>query len=105
MKSQRDLKKEWERTKKQLKQLSIEAIKFAQKGEKELVKLSRKSKWHLDSTAVLLKRDRLYFLIGREYAQLKDPRRPSRELQQLMNELKALEKEERSIKRNLKQII
>ena len=97
-----DFKKEWEKTKKQLKQLSAEALQLAKKGEKELVNISRKSKWHLDSTAVTLKRDRLYFLIGKVYAQVKNNSARTKELGRLMKEMQALDKEEKDIQKKMK---
>ena len=97
-----DFKKEWEKTKKQLKQLSAEALELAQKGEKELIKISRKSKWHIDSTAITLKRDRLYFLIGKAYAEIKNNSARTKELGRLIKELRSLDKEEKDIQKKLK---
>ena len=92
-----DLKREWEKTRKQLKKFSQEAIDLAQKGEKELIKLSHKSKLHIDSTAITLKKDRLYFLIGKEYTKMKNPSSQTPELKKLMAEYKSLIKEENSL--------
>ena len=104
MDTEYNFKKEWEKTKKQLKQLSADALELAQKGEKELIKISRKSKWHIDSTAITLKRDRLYFLIGKAYAKIKKNSVRTKELDRLMKELQTLEKEEKDLQKKMKRV-
>lgn len=102
MKSQNDIKKEWEKTKKQLSQLSKEMVHFAKKGEEEILKLSKKGKLHLDATATNLKKEKLYYLIGREYIKLKDPASPNQKLQKLVEEYKDLEQEQRALQKKIK---
>ena len=102
MKDEFDFKKEWEKTKDQLSILSQEASKWAKKGEKEFLQLSHRSKLHLDSTAVNLKREHLYYLIGREYSRLKNHTRPTSKLTELMAELRSVNKEYAHLSQELK---
>ena len=102
MKNEFDFKKEWDKTKDQLTALSKEATKWAQKGEKEFVKISHRSKLHLDSTAANLKREHLFYLIGKEYSRIKDPARPTAKLNELMAELRSVNKEYGHLSHELK---
>jgi len=60
-----DFKGEWEKTRVQLAKFSKEAAKVAKRGEEELIKFSRQGKLHVDSTAMSLRREKLYYLIGK----------------------------------------
>lgn len=102
MKDNYDFKKEWERTKKQLVKLGKEATELAHKGEKEIIKISKKGKLHIDKTALNLKKERLYYSIGKEYVGLKDANRPTAKLKKLVEDLKKTVKEERALARKLK---
>lgn len=102
MNSQYDFKKEWEKTKKQLIQISRQATEVAKRGEKELIKISQTGKIHFDSTANTLKKEKLFYSIGKEYVGLKDPGAPSKKLTNLLKELKDLEKKQTSLKNKLK---
>jgi len=102
MKKHIDFKKEWEKTKKELTRFSKEAVKLAKMGEDEIIKFSHKGKLHLDSTAIGLKMERLYYFVGKEYTKLKSPTRPSAKLRKLIEQIKNLEKEQRSLKGKIK---
>ncbi len=102
MPAQYDFKKEWEKTRSQLAKFSKEAAKVAKKGEKELIEFSKKSKLHVDSTAISLKKEHLYYLIGKEYTKENAPAQPTAKLTKLMNELKKADKEQRALGRKLK---
>lgn len=102
MPKQYDFKKEWEKTRAQLAKFSKEAVEVAKKGEKELVKFSHRSKMHMDATAIGLRKEHLYYLIGKEYANLKNPVEPSPKLNKLIAELKNADKEQRALRRELK---
>ena len=67
MKKKYDFQKEWPKIKKQILDLSQDAMDLVKKGEKEAVRLSHEAKRHLDSTAISLKKERLLYLIGKEY--------------------------------------
>jgi len=101
MSTQYDFKKEWEKTKNQLTKFSQEAVKMAKKGEKELVEFSRKSKLHVDKTAIGLKKEKLYYLIGKEYAGIKGPEKETPKLQKLVEELSKADKRQLVLKRRL----
>lgn len=99
-----DFKKEWEKTRDQLAKFSKEAVEIAKKKEKELVEFSRKSKLHVDSTAISLKKEHLYYLIGKEYANAKVSAQPTPKLTKLMNELKKADKEQRVLRRKIESV-
>ncbi len=102
MPGQYDFKKEWEKTRLQLARFSKEAATVAKKGEKELVKFSRKSKLHIDATAISLKKEHLYYLIGKEYTKTGAPAEPTAKLVKLMGEIKKADKEQQVLSRKLK---
>lgn len=97
MTNSHDYKTEWEKTKKQLVQFSKEALEVAKKGEQELIKLSKKSKLHIDSTAIILQKEKLYYLIGKEYVKTADTKKPNAKLKKFVAELRAAEKEQKVI--------
>ena len=98
MKRQFDFKKEWQKTKLQLEKLSQEAVVLAKKGEDELVKFSRQGKLHLDSTAISLKIERLYYEIGKEYVRSHKTQKSSSQLRKLIEQVEQLEKEQRAVR-------
>ncbi|MCA9406412.1 MAG: hypothetical protein KC684_07740 [Candidatus Omnitrophica bacterium] len=102
MKSHIDFKKEWEKTKKKLIEFSKEASEIAKKGEKEIAKITHQSKLHLDSTAMNLKKEKLYYQIGKEYAKSRNPAKPTVKLQNFVEEVKKLEREQKNLKRKIK---
>ena len=102
MPTQYDFKKEWEKTRNQLAKFSKEAVKMAKKGEKEIVEFSRKSKMHVDTTAISLKKEHLYYLIGKEYTKENASAQPTPKLSKLLNKLKKADKEQQALKRKMK---
>ena len=96
-----DFKKEWKKTRNQLVKFSKEAADIAKKGEKELLEFSRKGKLHVDATAISLKKEHLYYLIGKEYINAKTPAQPTAKLTKLLNEVKKADREQRAVKRAL----
>ena len=102
MPTQYDFKKEWEKTRKQLTKFSQEAIEVAQKGEKELVRLSRVGKLHVDSAALGLKKERLFYLIGKEYVKANAPEKPTPQLDKFLSELKKADKEQENLQVKMK---
>ncbi len=97
-----DVKSEWEKTKKQLAKFGKEASKLAKKGEEELLKFTHQSKIHLDSTAVGLKKEKLYYQIGKEVVKLKDLTKPTAALKGLIEDYHKIDAEQKSIKSQLK---
>jgi len=98
-----DLKKEWPKIKKKLKEMSKEAAVLARKGEDELIKLSKKSKLHLDAATVALRKEKLFYEIGKEYVRAKCPAQKTAKIQKMVDELDHWEKEERALKRKIKE--
>lgn len=97
-----DIKKEWPKIREQLISVSQEALTLAKKGEGELVKFSQQSRLHIDSTALNLKKEHLFHLIGKEYVKAKTPGPQTPKLKKLLAEFDALEKHQRSLKRQFK---
>ena len=104
MKKQYDYSKEWPKIKKQLLGYSKEAVKLAQKGEKEILRLSHLGKIHFDATALSLKQEQLYYLIGKEYVKNKCPGTKGAKLTKLINELKVAIRQQASLKRKIKKV-
>ena len=96
-----DFKEEWEKTRKVLKELGKESVKLAKKGEGELLRISEIGKLHVDSTSVRMKKEHLYYLIGKEYAKLKKYTPPTDKIKKLMVELKKAEQQQRSLKKKI----
>lgn len=101
MSAQFDFKKEWEKTKKQLMEFGKEATKIAQRGEKELVKFSEKSVLHIDATAANLRKEKLFYQIGKEYVGQLRTKKESAQLKKLLDELSLVEKEGQALKRKI----
>ena len=101
MSDQIDYKKEWERTKKQLVVFSKEMAELAKKGEKEFVKFSKRSKLHIDSTAIGLKKEHLYYQIGKEYVVSNTPAEPTPKLKKLIDEVRKSDKQQKELKTKL----
>jgi len=102
MKKNIDLKKEWEKTKRQLEKFSKEAVIIAKKGEEELIKFSKKGKLHLDSSAIALKIEQHYYTIGKEYVKSSKSGSSSAKLESYISEIKKLEKDREVLKRKMK---
>ena len=98
MTERKDFQKEWPKIKKQLMNFSQQAMRMAKKGEKEFMRLSQRGKFHLDSTALNLKKEHFYHLIGQEYIRAKCPAKPNAKLQQLIDEVASIEKAQKTLK-------
>lgn len=103
MPEQYDFKKEWEKAKVQLVKFSQEALQVAKKGEKGIVELSRVGKLHLDATALNLKREQLYYLIGKEYVGSQSSQKPTEKLTHLLEDFEKTEREHKALKRKIDQ--
>lgn len=58
--------------------------------KRELFFISKLSRLYLDSTAFFLKKEHLYFLIGKEYAHSNFPTEPTPHLNKLIDEYKKI---------------
>ena len=99
-----DFKKEWPKIKNELIRVSKDAMALAQKGEEEVIRFSKKGKLHIDVTAIKLKEERLYNMIGKEYIKAKCPSAPTDQLKKLIAEWKQLEKEMKALNRKIKAV-
>ncbi|MBZ0167800.1 MAG: hypothetical protein K8I00_13420, partial [Candidatus Omnitrophica bacterium] len=72
------------------------------KGEDEIITLSQKSKIQLEATTTNLKKEKLYYQIGKEYVQLSDTAKPSAKLTQLLEVYHDLEQEQKTLSTKLK---
>jgi len=100
-KAQHDFKKDWEKTREQLIKFGKEATIIAKKGEDELLKFSKKSKLYMDSTALNLKKEKLYYMIGKEYVNAKNPLE-STKLKKLAEEVNKANRQQQALKSKLK---
>lgn len=104
MVKEHDFKKDWEKARKQLDLISKEAIVLAKKGEQEFIKLSHRGKLHLSSTAIDLKREQLYYLLGKEYVKAKAPAQPTSAMTKWLEDLERIDKEQKTVRNELKNI-
>jgi hypothetical protein len=101
MSAQFDFKKEWEKTKKQLVEFGKQATKIAKQGEDELVKFSERSVLHIDATAANLRKEKLYYQIGKAYVHQLKTKKDSGELSKLLSELNLVESEGKVLKKKI----
>jgi hypothetical protein len=94
--------KDWPKIKKQLLDFSQQAVQMAKKGEKEFIRLSNRGKLHINSTALTLKKEHLYHLIGQEYIRAKCPATPTAKLKQLVEEIGKIDKDQKTLDRQIK---
>lgn len=102
MSEQYDFKKEWPKIKKKLMDVSQEAVVLAKKGEAELIKFSQKSKLHVDVAALNLKKEKLFYQIGKEYVRAKYPAEKTAKIKGLADELEGIVREEKVLQRKIK---
>ena len=100
MAKQFDLKKEWANIKKQITKFSNDVSKVIKKGEEEILRFSKSSKRHIDSTTLSLKKEHLYYLIGKEYVSIKKPGQKTAKLKKLIVDFKKIETQQRSLKKS-----
>ncbi|MCK5579945.1 MAG: hypothetical protein KAJ18_01580 [Candidatus Omnitrophica bacterium] len=103
MKAYNDIKKEWPKIKKQLAAVSKEALDLLKKGEKELVRVSHQGKLHMDATALNLKKEHLFHLIGKEYVKAGVPAEPNQKLKKFIQDEEKIEKELKALKIKIKE--
>ena len=104
MPKEHDFKKDWQKTRQQLTQFSKEALILAKKGEQEFIKFSHRGKLYLDSTAIDLKREQLYYLIGKEYVNAQAPAQPTTAMAKLLDDIARIDKEQKALRSELKSV-
>lgn len=87
----------WNKAKTQLKEISQKALTLAKASETELKKLSHHGRLQFDATALHLRQERLYYLIGKEYVKTKNSAQPSAKLAKLLEEFDSIHKEHQSL--------
>ena len=102
MKYLKDLKNDWPKIKKQLLDVSQQAMELVKKGEEEVVKLTKKGKLQVDLASCSLKREQLYYQIGKEFVKAKYPGSHTEKMNTLISELTAVEKEEKALHKRIK---
>ena len=98
---EQDIKKNWPKAKKEIERLSKEALVVAEKGKKELIRFSKESRLRLDLTSLELKKEHLYYLIGKEFVKANYPVAKADKLKKLMQELKKVSQEQKSLRQDL----
>lgn len=83
----------WNKTKAQIQKISQKAVTLAKAGETGLKKFSHHGRVHFDATAMHLRQERLYYLIGKEYVKMKHSAQPSAKLAKLLEEFDSIHKE------------
>ena len=104
MNTKTDYKKEWATLKNGLNQFTHDASLTIKKWEDEVVKFSKKGKIHLDKGALNLKKEHLYYLIGKEYIKNEALEQTSGHLKKLVSEFKKAEAAETQLTNKLKKI-
>ena len=99
-----DFKKEWPKLKKQLVAYSQEAVKLAKQGEAKAIQLGRESRLHLDIAALRLKKEQLFYKIGKEFIGSRGKPHKSLKLNKLVQELAQAQTEEKALNRKIQKI-
>ncbi len=102
MKIQYDFKKEWPKTKEMLLKFSQDALELAKKGEERIVTLSQEGKKKLDATALSMKKEQIYYLIGKEYVAARCPSEKTPKIKKYLAELRLTDKKLDQIHRQKK---
>jgi hypothetical protein len=97
-----DFKKEWPRLRKQLMRYSQEALVLAKRGEEKIKDLSKEGKLRFDVTTLGVKKEHLYYRIGKEFVKSRSAGKENPRLHKLLEELKRVNKEMRTLNRKIK---
>ena len=98
---QQDFDRNWPKAKKQLEKFGKDALVVAEKGKKELVRFSKESKLRIDLTSFELKKEHLYYLIGKEFVQENCPGEPGEKLKKLIAEFNKASREQKMLTETL----
>jgi hypothetical protein len=97
-----DLKKEWPKMQAELVRIGREAQKLAKEGERELRYFTQQSKLQVDKGALALKKEHLFYLVGKQYVKDGASAVPGATLKELLEQLVKLEDEEARVAQQLK---
>ncbi len=98
---QQEIKKNWPKAKKELEKLGKEALIAAEEGKKQFVRFSKQSKLRLDITSLELKKEHLYYLIGKEFVKENCPGTYGDKLKKFIDDLKQVNREQGQLKKLL----
>ena len=102
MKIQYDFDKDWPKTKKALMELSNNVLQFTKKSEEKIVRLSKEGKLRVDIGTLSMQKEKLYYLIGKEYVHSGYSGEKSLAMIKLIAELEGIDKKRRSLKTKIK---
>ena len=74
---------------------------IAKISEKELRKISQSGQYYFDATAIHLKKEHLYYLIGKEYIRVHKKNAKGNKLQELLDEYYGAHKDHNFLKKQL----
>jgi len=90
----KDFEKMWKDTKQQLSKVSQETLELLKKGESEIVKVSGKAKINFENLLLKLKKEQLFYIIGKEsYKLLRKSKLGNAKLTSLNKEIKEIERQ------------
>lgn len=87
---------------KELERIGTEAQKMAQEGERELKYFIHQSKLQIDKGTIALKKEHIFYLIGKQYVKDGAPAVPGAELKDLLDRLIKLEEKEQGVATEIK---
>ena len=103
-KKKTDVNKSLEDIKKQLAKFGSDAMRLAKQGEKEIVRLSKEGKLRMDATTLGVKKEHLFYLIGKEYVRSGCPGDKNLKLKKIISELNAADKKEKLLKKSIRKV-
>ncbi len=80
----------WNKAKAQFQEISQKAVTLAKASETKFKKFSHHGRLQFDATALHLRQERLYYLIGKEYVKMKHSAQPSAKLDKLLEEFDSI---------------
>ncbi len=98
---QKELEKLWPKTKKQLDRVAKDAMVLAKKSEKQLIELSEKGKIQFELTMLQVKKEQLFYKIGKAVAKNLKRMKKTVTLAKLDKELKSINSQISSCKKDL----
>jgi len=97
-----DFKEQWPKIKKQLMEFGQETLELTKKGEEHLIRLSRQGKLRIDATTKEIRKEQLYYLIGKTYVKAGCPGEKNTKLKKIIDELRRVNQQKKSIRSQIK---
>ncbi len=100
---EKNIEKMWPEVKDKLYKIGKDALELAKYGERKVIKLSKKSKLQFELVTLQLKREHLYYKLGKEtISLLKKGVIKNKKLKSMYGQISILDKQIGSTKRNIK---